>query len=62
MSRALVEMAQRGVEAEMATHDNLEASYHRFMSTGDSAGKGEAGKDLIREIFGKGAIAEDPVL
>jgi ribosomal protein S12 methylthiotransferase accessory factor YcaO len=62
MSRALVEMAQRGVEAETAARDNLEATYRRFMTAADPERKGRAGKELIREIFGKDAIAEDPIL
>ncbi len=62
MSRALVVLAQRGVEAEAAARDNLNATYRRFMAEGDPQRKGEAGKDLIRAIFGKDAIAEDPIL
>jgi len=62
MSRALVELAQRGVEAEAAARADLNARYRRFMSEADPARKGEAGKDLIRAIFGKEAIAEDSIL
>lgn len=62
MSRALVVLAQRGVEAEAAARDNLNATYRRFMAEGDPQRKGEAGKDLIRAIFGKDAIAEDSIL
>jgi hypothetical protein len=62
MSRALVVLAQRGVEAEAAARDNLKTTYRRFMSEADPARKGEAGKDLIRAIFGKDAIAEDSIL
>jgi hypothetical protein len=62
MSRALVVLAERGVEAEAAERDRLNATYRRFMAEGDPAGKGEAGKDLIRAIFGKDAIAEDSIL
>ena len=61
MSRALVALAQRGVEAEAAARENLNATYHRFMEA-DPERKGEAGKDLIRAIFGKDAIAEDLIL
>ena len=53
MSRALVSLAERGVEAEAAARADVKATYERFMA--------EAGKDLIRSIFGKDAIAEDPV-
>jgi hypothetical protein len=62
MSRALVELAQRGVEAEAAARDNLNATYRRFMSEADPERKGEAGKDLIRAIFGKDSIAEGSIL
>lgn len=62
MSRALVVLAQRGVEAEAAARANLNATYRRFMAEADPERKGEAGKDLIRAVFGKDAIAEDPIL
>jgi hypothetical protein len=62
MSRALVELAQRGVEAEAAARDHLKATYRRFMAEENPQRKGEAGRDLIRAIFGKDAIAEDPIL
>ena len=62
MSRALVVLAQRGVEAEAAARDELNATYRRFMSESDPDRKGEAGKDLVRAIFGKDAIAEDLIL
>jgi hypothetical protein len=58
----LVELAQRGVEAEAAAQDGLEATYHRFMSAADEERRGKAGEDLIREIFGKDALAEDSIL
>jgi hypothetical protein len=60
MSRALVVLAQRG--AEPAARDNLNATYRRFLSEADPERKGEAGKDLVRAIFGKDAIAEDLIL
>ena len=62
MSRALVELAQRGVEAERAARDSLNATYRRFMAEADPERKSEAGKDLIKAIFGKDALAEDPIL
>ena len=62
MSRALVTLAERGVEAEAASRENLNATYHRFMSEDDPKRKGEAGKDLIRAIFGKEALAKDSLL
>ena len=62
MSRALVVLAQRGVEAEAEARDDLNATYRRFMSEADPDRKGEAGKDLIRAIFGKNSIAEDSIL
>ena len=62
MSRALVLLAERGLEAEAEARANLNPTYRRFMSESDPARKGEAGKDLIRAVFGKDAIAEDPLL
>ena len=62
MSRALVALAQRGVEAEAESRANLGATYRRFMAEADPERKNEAGKDLIRAIFGKDAIAEDSLL
>jgi hypothetical protein len=61
MSRALVTLAERGVEAEAAARAKLNASYERFMAEGDPAKKNEVGEDLIRAIFGRAAIAEDPL-
>lgn len=60
-SRALVELAQRGIEAEAHARENLNATYRRFMSEADPARKEDAGKDLIRAIFGTDALAEDSV-
>jgi hypothetical protein len=62
MSRALVALAERGLEAEAAARSNLKATYRRFMNESDPDRKGEAGKDLIRAVFGEDAIAEDPRL
>ena len=62
MSRALVMLAQRGVDAESAARASLNATYRRFMSESDPGRKEEAGKELMRAIFGKDAIAEDPIL
>jgi hypothetical protein len=62
MSKALVTLAQRGVEAEAEARRSLNSTYRRFMSEDDPGRKGEAAKDLIRAIFGKDAIAEDSIL
>lgn len=61
MSRALVALAERGVRAEAEAKEQLKASYNRFVAENDPALKNEAGKDLIRAIFGTEAIAEDSV-
>jgi hypothetical protein len=61
MSRALVVLAQRGVEAEAAAHEALNRTYRRFTAEANLERKSEAGKDLIRAIFGKDAIAEDSI-
>jgi hypothetical protein len=41
---------------------NLKATYRRFLRAQEPGKKEEAGKDLIRAIFGADAIAEDPIL
>ena len=61
MSRALVTLAERGVEAEAAARAKLTAAYDRFMAEGDTTKRSEVGEDLIRSIFGRAAIAEDPL-
>ena len=62
MSRALVSLAERGVAAEAAARADLKATYEKFMQESDPVQKGEAGKDLIRAIFGKHSIADDSIL
>jgi hypothetical protein len=62
MSRALVVLAQRGVEAEAEARAQLKATYRRVMAETDPQSKNEVGKDLIRAIFGKNALAEDSIL
>jgi hypothetical protein len=59
MSRALVTLAEQGVEAEAAARAKLAAAYKEFMAEADPAKKSEAGKELIQAIFGRDAIAED---
>ena len=61
MSRALVTLAERGVEAEAAARARLTGAYEKFMAEGDPLRKSEAGADLIRAIFGRDVIAEDPL-
>ncbi len=62
MSRALVALAERGVRAEAEAKEQLKASFSRFLGEDDPARKNEAGRDLIRSIFGKDSISEDSVL
>lgn len=62
MSRALVSLAERGARADLDAKLNLKATYKRFIDEQEPARKDAAGKDLIRVVFGKGAIAEDSVL
>ena len=61
MSRALIELAQPGIEAEASAKDNLQRTYDRFMSAADTEQKQHAGNDLIRAIFGEDAVAEDSI-
>ena len=61
MSRALVTLAERGAEAEAAARAKLTVAYEQFMAEADPAKRSDAGENLIRAIFGRTAIAEDPV-
>jgi hypothetical protein len=60
--RRLAVEVERGAEAEAAGRGGLNPSYRRFMTEADPELKGEAGKDLIRAVFGKDAIAGDSIL
>ena len=62
MSRALVALAETGVRAEAEAKENLKAAYRRFMDEQEPARKEEAGKNLVRAVFGKDSIAGDTVL
>ena len=62
MSRALVSLAERGARADLDAKANLKATYKRFMEEQEPTRKNAAGKDLIRAVFGKDAIAEDSLL
>jgi hypothetical protein len=62
MSRAIVALAERGVRAELDARENLKATYRRFIKAQEPARKEEAGKGLVRSIFGKDAITEDMLL
>jgi hypothetical protein len=62
ISRALVTLAERGVQAEKDAKKNLDSVYRRFLKEQEPSKKEEAGRDLIRAVFGKDAIAEDPIL
>jgi hypothetical protein len=61
VSRALVALAEKGVEAEAAARKGLDLAYGRFISETVAERKNDAGKDLIRAIFGRDAIAEDSI-
>ena len=55
--RPTSDMAERSVQAETEAYKNLKATYQRFIDEQEPARKDEAGKDLIRAIFGKGVFA-----
>jgi DNA-directed RNA polymerase subunit F len=61
MSRALVVLAERGVRAEAEAKQQLKAAYRNFVEEVEPERKNEAGRDLIRVIFGKDSVAEDSV-
>ena len=62
ISRALVTLAERGIRAERDAKEDLKTAYRGFLKEQDPSKKEEAGRDLIRAVFGRDAIAEDPVL
>jgi predicted DNA-binding ribbon-helix-helix protein len=62
VSRAVIELAERGVRAEKEAKDNLRSAYRRFLNEREADKKDQAGRDLIRAIFGAEAIAEDSIL
>ena len=62
ISRTLVTLAERGVQAEQEAKDNLKIAYRKFLKKQEPEEKEQAGKDLIRAIFGKAGIAEDTLL
>ena len=43
-------------------NNNLDTAYRRFLKEQEPSKKEEAGRDLIRAIFGKDAIAENAIL
>ena len=59
MSRALVDLAERGVRAEAKSQ--LNTAYRNFIEAAEPERKNAAGRDLIRSIFGKNSIAEDSI-
>ena len=61
MSRALVVLAERGLLAEMEAKQQLKAAYRNFVEASEPEVKNEAGRELIRAVFGNNAIAEDSV-
>ena len=58
VSRALVVLAERGIQAERDARRSLKNAYQRFMREQDPDRKNEAGRDLVRTIFGMGTIAD----
>src|SRR5713226_3559018 len=59
MSRAFVDLAERGFRAEGEARQQLKTAYRSFVEETQPERKNEAGRDLIRAIFGKNSIAED---
>lgn len=52
ISRALVLLAERGIEAEAEAKRQLESAYHKFVEETEPTRKLEAGNELLRSIFG----------
>lgn len=62
ISRALVTLAEPCVRAGQDTKENFNIAYREFLKEQEPLKKEEAGKNLIRAIFGRDAIAEDQIL
>lgn len=60
-SRALVTLAEQGIQAEREAREKLKGAYRKLMKEREPSKREEAGRELIRAIFGKDAIAEDTV-
>jgi hypothetical protein len=43
----------------LEARENVKTAYRRFMKEQEPARKKDAGRDLIRAIFGKDAVSED---
>jgi hypothetical protein len=54
-------MAERGVRVKRNANEVLRSTYRKFVTEKGPSKKEEAGKKLIRVVFGKDAIAEDPI-
>ena len=61
MSRALVDLAEQGIQAEVEAKQKLRDSYRSFIEEAEPDRKNAAGRDLIRAIFGNDSIAEDSI-
>lgn len=61
MSRALVDLAERGVRAEAEAKQQLKSAYRSFIEEAEPERKNEAGRELIRAIFGTDSIAKDSI-
>ncbi len=61
VSKALVSLAEKGLQAEAAARLELQSAYQGFLKETDPARRSAAGISLIRTIFGADSIAEDSV-
>jgi hypothetical protein len=57
----LVDLAERGVCAEAEAKQQLRAAYGNFIEEVEPKRKSDAGRDLMRAIFGKDSVAEDSI-
>jgi hypothetical protein len=59
LGRALVSLAEQGIRADSEAKEKLKAAYDRFMKERKPGPESEAGRDLVRAIFGADAITAD---
>ena len=59
VSRALVSLAERGIQADRDAQKSLQTAHENFLKAQERGKKEQAGKALVSAIFGSDAIAED---
>jgi predicted DNA-binding ribbon-helix-helix protein len=59
-SHALTDLATRGLRAEAKANEHLRSAFEEFLAKSGTVGEEPAGRELIRAVFGNGAIPANP--